>query len=93
MSHKITIGIEIDGRKVELSLDEAKKLYDILDSVFNPMETVYIGWPPWWTYVKQEPLPPYTITCGSTADDVTFTGGTTENQIAFHGDTDWIDLT
>ena len=60
--------IDIGGKEIELSLDEAKELKDILNETFgNKQEPIYIPSPypvyeP-WRYRHWEP---YRITCGNT---------------------------
>jgi len=65
------IVLDIRGKKVELSLDEAKELSELLKSLFpNPLEKiVYVPSYPTYPIVYRQPYPhwKYTLTCDNTS--------------------------
>jgi hypothetical protein len=71
MKMQLVITLE-EGKKLELSEEEAKELYGKLNMIFGEKKE-YIPYPtyptyPWYTITTPQPynpyIPPYVITCG-----------------------------
>lgn len=85
MSKKVRIAkicLDIDGKKIELTLKQAQQLKDVLNETFGEEVTEYV-YPhhhhhnhyPYWTYTSSPTIAPQpflgtTITCGNVAEAI-----------------------
>lgn len=73
-----SIKIEVQGRELELTPEEARKLKDELDELMSEKKTEFVPYYPYWPYPVSLPLyqptvkpyqwPYYEIICGSTIE-------------------------
>jgi hypothetical protein len=76
------IVLNIDGKEISLTIEQAKKLKDILGELFGKeiikevIREIHDNYPIYpWVYEPQTPLnPPWTITCGGT--NITYSDNT-----------------
>lgn len=68
--------LEVNGRELSLSPDQAKELHAILDEMFGEKVVRHQWYQPWWGTTTTV-LSNWTLTCGDSSASGTTSGGAT----------------